>query len=126
MGVVQKWRGIVMGVAGYVGTATTSLAALNISSDTTIQKATLTTGPVGAARWAGFTSIASGDTSVVVSNANLDVKSGFPVVVTGISNTASHVDLITSVLSIVDGTSFTIQVQNAVILAFDVAYIITV
>ena len=109
---------------GLIAKKVSSLATVNVASTLTMQAAVITTAPDGASRWTGYTTIASGDSSVVVSAA--DVKSGFAVIATGISNTASHIDLNVSVQSVVDNTSFTILVQNAVIVDFDVAYIITV
>ena len=124
MSFIHKLRGGVLSVGGFMSTRTSSLNTVNVASILTVQNAVITTAPDGASRWTGFTSIASGDSSVVVSAA--DVASGFPVIAGGITTVASHIDLVVSVTSVVDNTSFTIQVQNAVISAFDVAYIITV
>lgn len=79
----------------------------------------------GTARWRGVTTIASGDSTVVVSATQ--VKSGVAVPLTSLGQTSvgSHVDLITSVSTIVDNTSFIIDVNLATVAGQEVVYLIT-
>lgn len=68
----------------------------------------------GASRWRGVTTIASGDSSVVVSATQ--ISSGrVHMTGLGITSVASHYDLITSVNSLVTGTSMVLQVDKATV-----------
>ena len=79
----------------------------------------------GVPEWRGVTTISSGDTSVTVSRAALTANSGFPIMHgLGATSVASHRDLVTSVDSIVDGTSFEVVVNNAVVDDQEVTYLI--
>lgn len=80
-------------------------------------------GLVGQSRWTGTTNIASGDSNVIITAAQ--VKSGDIILHNlGVTTVASHRDLITSPNSITDDTSFILNVQNAVIDTQEVVYTI--
>lgn len=77
----------------------------------------------GHARWEGITTIASGDSSVVVSATQ--IASG-NVIMTGlgITSVATHQTLNTSVNSVVTGTSMVLQVHRATVNTQQVWYTI--
>lgn len=77
----------------------------------------------GASRWRGVTTIASGDSSIVVSATQI-ASGRVHATGLGITSVASHQDLVTSINSLVTGTSMVLQVQNAVIDSQEVWYII--
>ena len=80
-------------------------------------------GLVGQSRWAGTTDIASGDSNVIITAAQ--VKSGSVIMHNlGVTTVASHRDLITSSNSVTDNTSFILNVQNAVVDTQQVVYTI--
>lgn len=76
----------------------------------------------GSARWHGTTTVASGDSTAVVSASQ--VKSGVAVPLTSLGQTSvgSHADLVTRVTTIVDNTSFIVAVHNAVIDSQEIVY----
>jgi len=62
----------------------------------------------------GIASVASGDSTVTVSQANLGCRSGFPILLNlGVTTVASHRHLSPSVNSLVDDTSFEIVLHEA-------------
>lgn len=82
-------------------------------------------GLTGAARWRGITSIASGGTTVTVSNATLAANSGYPIMLgLGVTTVASHRDIALSVNSIVNATSFCIVANKATVDSQEVCYVI--
>lgn len=85
------------------------------------RRRTAQVGILGKSRWAGITDIVSGDTSVVVSATA--IESG-AVIMTGlgITSTATHQNLITSVNSLVTNTSMVLQTQQATVAGQPVWY----
>ena len=78
---------------------------------------------LGASRWCGTTDIASGDSSAVVSATQ--IESGATIMTgLGITSTATHQNLITSVNSLVTGTSMVLQTQQATVASQQVYYTI--
>lgn len=68
----------------------------------------------GSSKNRGIASVASGDSFVVVSEANLSCRSGFPINLSlGVTTVASHRHLSPSVNSLVDDTSFAIVFHEA-------------
>jgi len=102
---------------GYKTTGAGSFGTLNVSSEMTIG------GLKGDTGWSGITNIASGDSSVVVSASA--VTSGYPIH-TGLNLTtvASHKALSTSVSTVVNGVSFVLEVDEAVVDTQEVYYTI--
>lgn len=101
---------------GYKTTGAGSFGTINVSSVFTVAALT------GASAFRGVTTIASGDTTVVVSASQ--INSGY-VLATGLGQTtvASHFDLVTSVSSVTAGI-MTVQVQNATVAGQEVWYLI--
>ena len=78
---------------------------------------------LGNGRWCGIADVASGDSGAAV--LSTQVKSGDTVLVNlGLTTVASHRDLVCSVNSIVDNTSFMAVVHNAVIQSQQLVYTI--
>ena len=69
---------------------------------------------IGSSKNRGIATVASGDSSVTVSAANLTCSSGYPILLSlGVTTVASHRHLSPSVNSIVDDTSFEIVLHEA-------------
>ncbi len=73
-------------------------------------------------QWAGVSTIASGDTTVVVSTTK--ITSDANVQITGFSNVASHRSLYVTVQSITDGTNFTLRAEAATVDSYRVGWVI--
>jgi len=80
-------------------------------------------GLVGRTGWAGTTDIASGDTEVVVTASQVQSGAGLMLGL-GITTVASHRDMVVSINSVVDNTSFVVVADKATVDTQPVNYIL--
>lgn len=114
---IEKVRRRMVGKGGFETSEVGSFAVVDVTSEVTIADLK------GAGRWRGIATINSGDSTVTVSAAA--VASGYtPFVSLGRTTVASHRDIVLSVNSIVDNTSFMAVASKATVDDQEIVYVV--